>query len=147
MEHFYTLKNFDLSDDHGYTEGLSRSHIILRWNSRWLYPDFATHLKNLVHRVDNDPMLMKVKDSKQKMRTAIELLSDIKPSTNNFADNRRLTASPFCPCEETDETATHFIFDCTVYGTTNRPAKNFNMYYLRDCLYLVEFIITSGSFD
>ena len=41
-------------------------HILHRWNSRWLYPDFATHLKNPVHRVDIDPMLMKVKTTQNK---------------------------------------------------------------------------------
>ena len=79
MKQFYNLKDIDLSDDHSYTEGVSRSHILLRWNSRWLFPDFATHLKNLVHIVDNDPMLMKVNATKQEMRTATELLLDINP--------------------------------------------------------------------
>ena len=49
MKQFYKLKYIDLSDDHSYTEGVSRNHILHRWNSWWLYPDFATHLKNLVH--------------------------------------------------------------------------------------------------
>ena len=92
-------------------------------------------------------MLMKVNTTKQVMRTAIELLQDINPSINNFAYNRSLTASPFCPCNETEETATHFLFDCTIYEATNRPAKNFNLYDLRDCVNLIEFIRTSGRFD
>ena len=126
-------KYIDLSDDHSYTEGVSRNHILHRWNFRWLDPDFATHLKNLVHRVDFDPMLMKVNTAKQVLRTAIELLLDINPSIYNFAYNRSLTASPLCPCKETEETATHFLFDCTIYEATNRPAKSFNLYDLRDC--------------
>ena len=85
---------------------------------------------------------------KQELRTAIELLLDMNnPSMNNFAYNRSLTASPLCPCKEIEETATHFLFDCTVYEATNRPAENFNLYDLRDCVNLVEFIRTSGRFD
>ena len=80
MMQFYILKYIDLSDDLSYTEGVSRKHILHRWNSRWLYPDFATHLKKLVHRVDIDPMLMKVKTTKEVMRTAIEQLLEINPS-------------------------------------------------------------------
>ena len=76
---FYNLKHIDLSDDHSYTEDVSRNHILHRWNTRWLYPDFASHLKNFVDRVDIDPMLMKVNTTKQVMRTAIVLLLDIKP--------------------------------------------------------------------
>ena len=45
MKHFYNLKYFDLSDDHSYTESVSKSHSLLRWNTRWLFPDFTTHLK------------------------------------------------------------------------------------------------------
>ena len=147
MKQFYKLKYTNLSDYHSYTEGVSRNLILHRWNSRWLYPDFATHLKNLIHRVDIDPMLMKVNTTKQVMRTTIELLLDINPSINNFAYNSILTASPLCPCEETEETATHFLFDCTIYEATNRPAKNFNIHDLRDCVNLIEFIRTSGRFD
>ena len=147
MKQFYSLKYIDLSDDHSYTEGVSRNHILHRWNFRWLDPDFATHLKNLVHRVDIDPMLMKVNTAKQVMRTAIELLLDINPSIYNFAYNRSLTASPLCPCKEPEETATHFLFDCTIYEATNRPAKSFNLYDLRDCVNLIDFIRTSGRFD
>ena len=90
-------------------------------------------------------MLMKVNATKE-MRTAIELLLNINPSMNNFAHNRRLTASPLCPCKETEEKATHFLLDCTIYEATNRPAKNFNLYDLRDCVNLIEFIPTSGRF-
>ena len=141
---FYNLKFIDHSDDHSFTEGVSRNHILHRWNSRWLYPDFDTHPKNLVHRDDIDPMLMKVNTTKQVMWTAIELLLDINPSINNFADSRSLTASPLC--KETEETATHFLFDCTIYESANRPAKKFNLYDLRDCVNLIEFIRTSGRF-
>ena len=129
MKQFYNLKYIHLSDDHSHTEGVSRSHIIHRWNSRWLYPDFATHLKHLVHRFDIDSMLMKVNTNKQVMRTAIELLLNINPSMNNFAYSRSQTASPLCHCKVTDEkTATKFLFDCTVYEATNRPAKSFKLY-------------------
>ena len=83
-------------------------------------------------------MLMKVNTTKQVMRTAIELLLNINPSINNFAYNRSLTPSPLCPCKETEETATHFLFDCTIYEATNRPAKKFNLYDLRDCVNLIE---------
>ena len=51
---------------------------------------------------------MKENATQQEMRTAIELLLDMNPSMNNFAYNRSLTASPLCPCKETEETATHF---------------------------------------
>ena len=138
MKQFYNLKYIDLSEDHSFTVSVSRSHILHRWNSRWLYPDFATHLKSLVHRVDIDPMLMKVNATKQVMRTTIELLLDINPSINKFAYNRSLTVSPLCPCKETEETATHLLFDCTIYEARNRPGKNFNLYDLRDCVNLIE---------
>ena len=147
IKQFYNLKHIDLSDDHSYTEGVSRNHILHRWNSSCLYPELATHLKNLVRRVDIDPMLMKVNTTKQVMRTNIELLLDINHSINNFAYNRSLTASPLCPCKETEETATHFLVDCAIYEATNRPAKMFNLYDLRDCVNLIEFIRTSGRFD
>ena len=55
---------------------------------------------------------MKVNTTKHVMRTAIELLLDTNPTKNNFAYNRSLTASPLCPCKETEETATHFVFFC-----------------------------------
>ena len=93
MKQFYNLKYIQLSDDHSYTEGVSRNHILHGWNSRKKYTDFATHP---VHRVDIDTMLMKVSTTKQVMRTAIELLLEINPSINNFAYNRSLTASPLC---------------------------------------------------
>ena len=70
---------------------------------------------------------MKVNATKQEVRTAIELLLDINPPMNIFAYNRSLTASPLCPCKETEETAARFLFDCTIYEATNRPAKNFNL--------------------
>ena len=146
LKQFYNLKYIDLSDDHSYTKGVSRNNVLHRWNSRWLYPDFATDLKNLVQRVDIDPMLMKVNTTKQVMRTAIELLLDINPSMYGFAYNRSLTASPLCPFKDTEETATRFLFDCTIYEATNRPAENFNLSYLRDCVNPIEFIRTSGQF-
>ena len=147
MKQFYNLRDIDLSDDHSYTGDVSRSHILHRWNSRWLYPDFATHLKSLVHRVDIDPMLMKVNTTKQVMRTAIELLLDINSSMNNFAYSWSQTASPLSPCKVTEETTTHFLFDRTIYKATNWPTKSFNLYDLRDCVNLIEFIRTSGRFD
>ena len=64
MKQFYNLKYIDLSDDHSFTEGVSRNHILHRWNSRWLYPVFATHLMNLFQRIDIDPMLMEVNTTK-----------------------------------------------------------------------------------
>ena len=111
------------------------------------HPSQTRQFWQIANRVDIDPMLMKVNTTKQVMRTAIELLLDINPSINNFAYNSILTATPLCPCEETEETATHFLFDCTIYEATNRPAKNFNIYDLRDCVNLIEFIRTSGRFD
>ena len=66
MEQFYSLKYIELSDDHSYSEVVSRSHILLRWNSRWVYPDFATYLKTFVHRAYIDPMRMKGNATKQK---------------------------------------------------------------------------------
>ena len=73
-------------------------------------------------------MVMKVKAAKQEMWTAIELLLDIHPSMNNFAYHRSLTASPLCPCKETEETANNFLFDCTIYEATTQPAKIFSIY-------------------
>ena len=67
----FLIKCNDLSDDHSSSEGVSRSYILNRWNSRWLYPDFATHLKNLVHRVDIDSMLMKMNTTKQVKRVSL----------------------------------------------------------------------------
>ena len=96
----FRSRSFDLFPPTRYIEGVSRSHILLNWISRWLYPDFATHSMNLVHRVDNDPMLMKVNATKRKMRTAIEQLLDINPSMNNVAYKGILNSSPLCPCKE-----------------------------------------------
>ena len=107
IKQFYNLKYIDLSDNHSYSEVVNRCHILLRWNSRWLYPDFATYLKTFVHRAYIDPMRMKGNVTKQKMRTTIELLLDINPSMNTFAYTRSVTASPLCSCKETEETALH----------------------------------------
>ena len=100
-----------------------------------------------MHRVDNDPLLMKENATQQEMRTAIELLLDMNPSMNNFAYNRSLTASPLCPCKETEETATHFHSTVQYTKLRTDPKKNFNLYDIRDCGNLVEFIRTSGRFD
>ena len=123
MKQFYNLKYIDLSNDHSYTEAVGRNHILHRWNSRWLYPDFAKHLNNLVHRFDIDPMLMNVNTTKKVMPTAIELLLEINLSVNTFAHNRSLTASPLCPCKETEETATHFYSTVSYTKLRTDPQK------------------------
>ena len=48
MKQFYNLKYIDLSDDHSYIEGVSRNHILHRWNSRWLYPEFAEEIRRIL---------------------------------------------------------------------------------------------------
>ena len=85
---------------------------------------------------------MKVNATKQEMRTAVELLLDINRSMKHFPYNRSPTASPLCPCKETEETATHFY--STVQYMELQTAKNVNLYDLRDGVNLVEFIRTSG---
>ena len=47
-----------------------------------------------------------------------------------------------CPCKDTEETATQFC--STVQFMKLRTAKNINLYDLRDCVNLAEFIRTSG---
>ena len=142
MKQFYNLKNNDLSVDHSYTESVSRNHTLHRWNFRWLYPNLATNPKNLVHRVDIDPMLMKVNTTEQVMRTAIELLLDINPSINNFAYNRSLRLLARFALVKKLKKQLLIFFDSTIYEATNRPAQNSNLYDLRDCVNLIDFIRT-----
>ena len=139
LKTFYNKKNLDLTDPLSYTEAISRTHILRQWNSRWQYPDFETNLEKFVPRVDTDPALIKLSLQKELMRTAIEVLLDINPSLKNFAYNRSLTASPVCSCRITEETATHFLFDCRNYVTKNLSTRNFNLYDKNTCIELIEF--------
>ena len=146
LKTFYNKKNLDLTDLLSYTEAISRTQILRQWNFRWQYPDFETNLKNLVPRVDTDPVLIKLSLQKELMRTAIEVLLDINQSLKNFAYNRSLTASPMCSCRITEETATHFQFDCRNFVTRNLSTGNFNLYDKNNCIELIELIKSSGRF-
>ena len=61
---------------------------------------------------------MKVNATEQEMRTAIELLLEIKSSMINFAYNRSLTASPLCPCKKLKKQL--LTFYSTVQNTKQR---------------------------
>ena len=138
LKTFYK-KNFDLFDPLSYTEAIRRTHILRQWNSRWQYPDFETNLKKFV-LVDTDPALIKLSLQKEFMGTVIEGLLDINPSLKNFAYNRSLTATPMCSCRITEETATHFLFDCRNLITRKLSTGYFNLNEKNDCIELIEFI-------
>ena len=110
---FYNNWNPELTDPVTYTDTTSRTHILRRWNDRWNYMDFDTHLKKLVPRVEMDPISFHATTSKEQLQIGLELLVDTCPTlNNNFASNRGLTASPLCSCEGNEETAIHFRFYC-----------------------------------
>ena len=146
LKTFYNKKSHDLTDLLSYTEAITRTHILRQWNSRWQYPDFETNFKKFVPRLDTDPALIKLSLQKELMRTVIEVLLDINPSLKNFAYNRSLTASPMCSCRVTEETATHFLFDCRNFVTRKLSTGNFNWYHKNNCIELIEFIKSSGRF-
>ena len=146
LKNFYNNRNLKLTDPLTYTDTTSRIHILRRWNDRWNYLDFDTHLKKLVPRVEMDPMLIHATTSKQQLQIGLELLLGTCPTLNNFAYNRSLTASPLCSCGRNEETAIHFLFYCQRYENRELSAEKLDIYDLEDCLKLFTFITSSGRF-
>ena len=51
-----------------------------------------------------------------------------------------------CSCRITEETATHFLFDCRTLVTRKLSTGNLNFYDKNDCSELIEFIKSSGIY-
>ena len=85
LKQFYNNRNLELTDPLTYTETTSRIHILGGWNDRLNSMDFDIHLKNLVPRVERDPMLFHVTTTKEQLQIGLELLLNTCPTLINFA--------------------------------------------------------------
>ena len=76
LKQFYSNRNLKLTYPLTYTGTTSRIHVLRRWNDRWNFMDFDSHLSKLDPRVEMNPMLIHATTSKEPLQMGLELLLD-----------------------------------------------------------------------